>query len=211
MIQILVVDDHPIVLQGCRRLLEDAGFANVLDAGDATAGYELFCRHLPDVVIVDLSLRENSLAGLSLIERIKSRDPRARILALSMHQDPTIVAHALKAGASGYILKDTAVEDLLKAIRTIQQGESFMSPDLALKVALARVSPLQNPLAELTPRELETLTLLAAGKSYSSIAEELKVGYKTIVNTASHLRRKLDAQNLTALIQKATQLLKGAQ
>ena len=78
MTRILVVDDHPIVLQGCRRLLEDAGFTSVFEAGDSTAGYELFCRHQPDVVIVDLAMRENGLAGLSLVERINSRDPRAQ-------------------------------------------------------------------------------------------------------------------------------------
>jgi two-component system, NarL family, invasion response regulator UvrY len=209
--KILVIDDHPIVLQGCRRLLEDAGFTTVLDAGDATAGYELFCRHLPDVVIVDLSLRENGLGGLSLIERINSRDPRARILALSMYRDPAIVAHALKAGASGYILKDTAPEDLLDGIRTIQEGNSYLSPGLALQVALASACSRQKSLGELTPRELETLTLLAAGKSYTSIAEELNVGYKTVVNTASHLKRKLDAHSLPALVRKAAQLLTEAQ
>ena len=209
MTRILVVDDHPIVLQGCRRLLEDAGFTSVVDAGDAAAGYELFCRHQPDVVIVDLAMRENGLAGLSLIERVKSRDPQARILVLSMHRDPTIVAQALHAGASGYVLKDTATEDLLTAIRTIQEGNSYLSPDLALQVV--RASSQQNPLAELTPRELGTLSLLAAGKSYSSIAEELKVSYKTVVNTASQLRRKLEARSMPALVQKAAQLLRETQ
>jgi len=207
--RILVVDDHPIVLQGCRRLLEDAGFTSVVDAGDTAAGYELFCRHQPDVVIVDLAMRENGLAGLSLIERVKSRDPQARILVLSMHRDPTIVAQALHAGASGYVLKDTATEDLLTAIRTIQEGNSYLSPDLALQVV--RASSQQNPLAELTPRELGTLSLLAAGKSYSSIAEELKVSYKTVVNTASQLRRKLEARSMPALVQKAAQLLRATQ
>jgi len=211
MTSVLVVDDHPVVLQGCRRLLEDAGFTSVFEAGDSTAGYELFCRHQPDVVIVDLAMRENGLAGLSLVERINSRDPRAHIIVLSMHRDPTIVAHALKAGANGYVLKDTATEELLHAIRTIQQGSSYLSRDLALQVALAGASSPRSPLAELTPRELETLSLLAAGKSYSSIAEELKVSYKTVVNTASQLKRKLDAGSLPALAQKAAQLLAAPQ
>jgi len=97
----------------------------------------------------------------------------------------------------------------LTAIRTIQEGNSYLSPDLALQVV--RASSQQNPLAELTPRELETLSLLAAGKSYSSIAEELKVSYKTVVNTASQLKRKLDAGSLPALAQKAAQLLAAPQ
>ena len=154
-------------------------------------------------------MRGNGLAGLSLVERINSRDPRAHIIVLSMHRDPTIVAHALQAGASGYVLKDTATENLLTAIRMIQEGNSYVSPDLALQVV--RASSQQNPLAALTPRELETLSLLAAGKSYSSIAEELKVSYKTVVNTASQLRRKLEARSMPALVQKAAQLLRATQ
>ena len=127
---VLVIDDHPIVLQACRRLLEDAGVASVLEAGDVAAGYELFCRHNPDVIIVDLAMEKNSLGGLSLIQRINSHDPQAHILVLSMHRDPIIVARALEAGASGYILKDTATEDLLNAIQTIQEGNSYLSHDL---------------------------------------------------------------------------------
>ena len=91
---VLVIDDHPIVLQACRRLLEDAGVASVLEAGDVAAGYELFCRDNPDVVIVDLAMEKNSLGGLSLIQRINSHDPQAHILVLSMHRDPIIVARA---------------------------------------------------------------------------------------------------------------------
>ena len=128
---VLVIDDHPIVLRACRRLLEDAGVASVLEAGDVAAGYELFCRHNPDVIIVDLPMEKNSLGGLSLIQRINSHDPQAHILVLSMHRDPIIVARALEAGASGYILKDTATEDLLNAIQTIQEGNSYLSHDLA--------------------------------------------------------------------------------
>jgi two-component system, NarL family, invasion response regulator UvrY len=204
---ILVIDDHPIVLQGCRRLLEEAGAATVLEAADATAGFELFCRHRPDVVIVDLAMRENGLRGLSLIQRIKSHDPRAHILVLSMHSDPIIVARALEAGANGYVLKDTAAEDLLKAVKAIQGGNSYLSHDLAVQVALARTSSRHNPLAELTARELEMLTLLANGRSYGDIATELNVSYKTVVNVSSQLKKKLDARDLPALVSKAVQLL----
>jgi len=132
---VLVVDDHPMVIQGCRRLLADAGITSVLEAGDVAAGYELFCCQRPDVVIVDLAMGADSLEGLSLIERIKSHNPQTRILVLSMHRDPIIVARALEAGASGYILKDTATEDLLNAIRTIREGNSYLSQKLALEVA----------------------------------------------------------------------------
>jgi DNA-binding NarL/FixJ family response regulator len=204
---VLIIDDHPIVVQGCRHLLEEAGVATVLEAGSATTGYELFCRDKPDIVIVDLALRENELAGLSLIQRIKSHNPHTHILVLSMHSDPIIVRRALDAGASGYVLKDTAAEELLKALKVIQEGRTYLSHDLALQVALGRMSSRDEQLAELTPRELEMLSLLAKGKSYSDIADELNVSYKTVVNTSSQLKQKLNVGNLAALVRASVQLL----
>jgi DNA-binding NarL/FixJ family response regulator len=124
-----------MVTQGCRRLLADAGITSVLEASDVAAGYELFCCQRPDVVIVDLAMGANGLEALSLIQRIKSHNPQTRILVLSMHRDPIIVARALEAGASGYILKDTATEDLLNAIRAIREGNSHLSQKLAVEVA----------------------------------------------------------------------------
>jgi two-component system, NarL family, invasion response regulator UvrY len=124
-----------------------------------------------------------------------------------MHKDPIVVARALEAGASGYILKDAAPEDLLNAIQTTQEGNLYLPDDLAIGVARISASSRQNPLSELTSRELETLTLVAQGKSYSRIAEELNVTYKTVANIGSHLKRKLEADNLSALVRKAVQLL----
>jgi DNA-binding NarL/FixJ family response regulator len=204
---VLVIDDHPVVLEGCRRLLVDSGVTNVLEAGDVVAGYQLFCHHRPDVVIVDLAMGKNGLEGLSLIQRINTHDPQARILVLSMHKDPIIVSRALQAGARGYIVKDGAIEDLPNAIQTIQEGDLYLGQDLALQVSLASEPSGQNPPVALTPRELETLALLAAGKSYSGIAEELSISYRTVGNISSRLKRKLVAPNLGALVRKAVQLL----
>ena len=124
-----------------------------------------------------------------------------------MHKDPIIVSRALQAGASGYIVKDGAIEDLPNAIQKIQEGDLYLDHELALQVSLANESSEQNPPAALTPRELEMLTLLAAGKSYSGIAEELSISYKTVGNISSRLKRKLVAPNLGALVRKAVQLL----
>src|SRR6516164_3460028 len=104
----LIIDDHPIVLQGCRRVLEDAGIEPVLAASDLVAGYRLYLRHRPDVAIVDLAIQGKGLGGLELIRRIRAHDTDAHILVLSMHNDPVIVARSLEAGASGYVLKDTS-------------------------------------------------------------------------------------------------------
>jgi two-component system, NarL family, invasion response regulator UvrY len=207
MTSVLIIDDHPIVLQGCRRMLEDAGINDVLEARNAASGYRLFHRHHPDVVIIDLGLQGSSLVGLPLIRRISAHDPRVRILVFSMHSDPVIVARALKAGATGYVLKDTSSADLLDAFEKVRAGKPYLSTDLAMQVALVHTPARQNPLAELTPRELQTLSLLGEGKPYGRIAEELKVSYKTVVNVSYQLKQKLDARNLPELIRTAVHLL----
>jgi DNA-binding NarL/FixJ family response regulator len=205
MTSVLVIDDHPIVLQGCRRMLEDAGVDNVLEARDAAAGYRLYRRHRPEVVIVDLALQGGGLGGLDVIRRMHAHDPRARILVFSMHSDPIIAARALEAGATGYVLKDTSSEELMKAFAQVRVGTPYLSNDLAMQVALVRTGVRSNPLAELTPRELQTLSLLAQGKPYGRIAEELNVSYKTVVNACSQLKHKLNVRNLPELIRVAVQ------
>jgi DNA-binding NarL/FixJ family response regulator len=211
MTSVLVIDDHPIVLQGCRRMLEDAGVEIILEARDALTGYKLCRRHRPDVAIVDLAIQDGGLGGLQLIRRIRTRDPRVRILVFSMHSDPILVARALEAGACGYVLKDTSSDDFLKAFRTVVAGGPYLSYELALQVALVRTEGRKNPLDELTPRELQTLSLLAKGKPYGHIADELNVSYKTVVNVSSQLKHKLDVRNLPELIRTAVQLLAATQ
>ncbi|HMF26502.1 MAG TPA: response regulator transcription factor [Pseudolabrys sp.] len=205
MTSVLIIDDHPIVLQGCRRMLEDAGVKTVLEARDATSGYRLYRRHHPDVVIVDLAMQGGGLGGLEMIRRMRSHDPRSRILVFSMHSDPIIAARALEAGATGYVLKDS--NELMKAFDQVRSGTPYLSNDLAVQVALVRTGVRANPLADLTPRELQTLSLLAEGKPYGRIAEELNVSYKTVVNACSTLKQKLNAKNLPELIRVAVQLV----
>ena len=205
MTRVLIIDDHPIVLQGCRRMLEDAGIKTVLEARDATSGYRLYRRHHPDVVIVDLAMQGGGLGGLEVIRRMRSHDPRSRILVFSMHSDPIIAARALEAGATGYVLKDS--DELMKAFDQVRTGTPYLSNNLAMQVALVRTGVRANPLADLTPRELQTLSLLAEGKPYGRIAEELNVSYKTVVNACSQLKQKLNAKNLPELIRAAVQLV----
>ena len=205
MTSVLIIDDHPIVLQGCRRMLEDAGVKTLLEARDATSGYRLYRRHRPDVVIVDLAMQAGGLGGLEVIRRMRSHDPRSRILVFSMHSDPIIAARALEAGATGYVLKDS--NDLMKAFDQVRSGRPYLSNDLPMQVALVRTGVRANPLADLTPRELQTLSLLAEGKPYGRIAEELNVSYKTVVNACSQLKQKLNAKNLPELIRVAVQLV----
>jgi two-component system invasion response regulator UvrY len=207
MSSVLVIDDHPIVLQGCRRVLEDAGVRIILEAGDIVSGYRLYRRHRPEVVIVDLAMNGSGLGGMNLIRRIRSHDPRTRILVFSMHNDPVVAARALQAGATGYILKDTSSADLIEALDKVRAGTPYLSGELAVQVALVGAGARRDPLAELTPRELQTLSLLADGRAYGRIADDLGVSYKTVVNTCSQLRQKLGAKNLAELIGAAVRLL----
>ena len=208
MTSVLIIDDHPIVLQGCRRVLEDAGMEPVLTASDLVAGYRLYRRHQPDVVVVDLAIQGRGLGGLDLIRRIRIHNPRAHILVLSMHNDAMIVARSLEAGASGYVLKDTSSEQLVKAVQQVSNGVPYLDGELAMKVALLGSGGARgNPLSDLTPRELQVLALLADGKPYDRIANELNVSYKTVVNVSSQLKQKLRASNLPELVSTAVKLL----
>ena len=208
MTSVLIIDDHPIVLQGCRRVLEDAGMGPVLTASDIVAGYRLWRRHEPDVAVVDLAIQGKGLAGIDLIRRIRAHKPRAHILVLSMHNDAMIIARSLEAGATGYVLKDTSSDQLVRAVQQVATGAPYLDGELAMKVAMIGSGRARgNPLSDLTPRELQVLALLADGKPYDRIASELNVSYKTVVNVSSQLKQKLQAGNLPELISIAVRLL----
>jgi len=207
MTSVLIIDDHSIVLQGLRRVLEDAGVKPVLEARDVTSGYRLFRRNRPDVIIVDLGMQGSVFGALDVIRRMRSHQPSTCILVFSMHNDPTIVARALEAGATGYLLKDTSSDELMKAFDQVRSGKPYLSEGLAMRVALFGTGMGLNPLVDLTSRESQMLSLLAKGKTYSSIAEELGVSYKTVVNACLHLKRKLGAKNLPELVRVAVRLL----
>ncbi|MFG1343286.1 response regulator transcription factor [Xanthobacter autotrophicus DSM 431] len=210
MTRVLIIDDHPIVLQGCRILLEDAGACELMEAQTAVAGYRQFRRHRPDMVIVDLALNGSGLAGLSLLRRLRAQAARMPILVFSMHADPVIASRALEAGATGYLVKDTSAADLLDAFEKVRRGQPYISHDLALEVALLGTRGRSGVLADLTPRELQALALLAEGKAYGQIADELGISYKTVANTCSQLKSKLGAGNLAELIRRAIQYVAGA-
>jgi two-component system, NarL family, invasion response regulator UvrY len=209
MTSVLVIDDHPIVLKGCRRVLEDAGVQIVLEARDLVSGYRLCCRRHPEMVVIDLKLGTQNLGGLSLLRRMSLRDSQTQILVFSMHDNPAIVTSALEAGASGYLLKDSASEELARAIGQLRAGKPYISHRVAIQVALWRSNPSPDPLADLTQREILTLTLLSQGRSYALIAAELGVCRRTVVDMSSQLRLKLGVRSLPELILKAIELVSG--
>jgi two-component system, NarL family, invasion response regulator UvrY len=201
---VLLIDDHPIVLQGCRTLLEEAGFGDIHEASHLAAAYRLYHRLQPQLVILDLSLQGQGLAGLGLIGRIRMRDKRTPILIFSMHRDPVIVRRALEAGATGHLLKDTAPGEFIEALRAVRSGTPFLSHQLALQVAMLGG---YNRQADMTQRELQILALIAEGKPYGQIADDLGVSYKTVANGCSQLKVKLGAGNLPELVRMAIEYM----
>ncbi|MBS7544665.1 response regulator transcription factor [Ancylobacter oerskovii] len=204
MTSVLVIDDHPIVLQGCRCLLQDWGVERVLEASTVLSGYRLFRREKPDMVIIDLALNGNGLSGLLLVRRLRAQADRLPILVLSMHGDPVIASRALEAGADGYVQKDTSSGALYEAFERVRRGQPYISHELAMQVALLGARR-DTPLGDITQRELQMLALLADGRDYTQIADELGVSYKTVANTCSQLKAKLGAASLPELVRRAIQ------
>jgi two-component system invasion response regulator UvrY len=207
MTSVLVIDDHPIVLQGCRQLLQDAGASQVHQAATLSRGFRLYRQERPSVLVVDLALKSGALGGISFIRRLRRLDRAIPILVFSMHRDPVVVARAIEAGATGYILKDTPFDEFTRAFDRIRQGQRYLSSDVASDVVFMEARGSSNPLKILTARELQTLALLADGKPYSAIADELRVSYKTVANTCSMLKTKLGVGSLPELMRLAIEHL----
>lgn len=203
MTKILVIDDHPIVLQGCRRVLEDAGIEDIMLASNLIEGFRAYRTNKPDLIIIDLAIKKGVLGGLSFIRRLRIHDKHTPILVLTMHEDPMIASQSLRLGANGYILKDTSSVDIVKALQAVRQGKPFLSHVIASAIAVMETKGRTNPLNGMTLRELQTLELIAQGKQYSAIADELHVSYKTIANTCSQIKTKLGVKSLPELMRIA--------
>jgi DNA-binding NarL/FixJ family response regulator len=210
MTRVLVVDDHPIVLQGCRRVLEDTGVDEILEASSVAEASSLLKRHTFDVVIIDLAIHGKGFGGLDLIRRLRLMNADLPILVFSMHGDPVIVRRALEAGATGYLLKDTAPDDLVEAFDKVSRGIPYLSHQIATQVALLRMRTPQRKFDAVTPQELQALALLAEGHSYAQIADNLGVSYRTVANIGAHLKVKLGARSFPDLIRTAVEYLASA-
>jgi DNA-binding NarL/FixJ family response regulator len=204
---VLLIDDHPVVLAACRSVLESLGITAVFDATDVATGYRAFLQYRPDVVVVDLRLHEQDLAGLVLIERIRSYAPHTAILVFSLHVDSIIIDAAIAAGATGYLTKDAPLEELAEAIAQVRSGQPYLDRQLSARVALRRA---ELTMATLTARERQVLDLVAEGKTtYSLIADELGITNKAATNITFSLRRKLGVKDIPELVRKAVELTRS--
>jgi DNA-binding NarL/FixJ family response regulator len=203
-ISILLVDDHPVVRQGYRRVLEHQDdFRVVAEADNATNAYRAFKSHDPDVVVMDISMPGAS--GLEAIRNIRARSPEARILIFSMHSEAAQVKAAFGAGASGFVTKGSEPAELIQAIRSVARGEHAMSDDIARVLAMDSLVPTQSVLDQLGEREIEILRQLAAGSTNEQIAENLNLSTKTVQNYHYLIKAKTGLRTDAQLVRLAVE------
>ena len=201
-ISVFLVDDHSVVREGYRRLLErSSGIQVIGEAANAADAYSEFQRVNPDVVVMDISLPGAS--GIEAMRRILAREPRAKVLMFSMHEEPIFASRAFQAGALGYVTKASAPEVLVQAVRTVAQGKRYLSADMAQALALQAVGGGAASLSALSNREFEVMRLLVAGDTIAAIAEKLQLSAKTVANHQSAIRQKLGVETSAQLVQLA--------
>jgi two-component system, NarL family, invasion response regulator UvrY len=197
-VRVLIVDDHPVVVSGCKALLAAESDIEVFDAHDAESGFSAFSSQAPDVSVIDINLP--GLSGFELTARILAQDPFARIVIFSMNDDPAFAARAISAGAKGYVAKNDDPALFAAALRRVHAGGTYLPGALAQKMAFAKFD---NKLSQLSQREMEIVRLLAAGESMGAIADKLGVSYKTIANNCTSLKLKLGARTSMDLMRMA--------
>ena len=202
--KVLIVDDHPVVLSGCRSLFAGDSTIRIEEAADARSGHRAFSQKKPDVTIIDINLPD--VSGFELMRRIRKDDPDAKIIMFSMNDDPAFVVRAVEMGAQGYVSKSDDPRVLVRAVRKVAAGENFISPQLAEAVAFSGAAIKASPATQMSARELEILRLLARGEKIAEVAEALDISYKTVANTTSLLKQKLGAKNHSDLIRIAVEM-----
>lgn len=211
-IRLLIADDHTIVRQGLTKLLE--GEPGVEVVGEATDGRDAVAKAMdlmPDIVLMDLSMP--GLHGLEATRQISKRLPKTRVLILSMHKNEAYVREALQAGASGFILKDSASEEVMTAIRSVSRGDSYLSPSISrvviedyLRLNTSTTTGAKSLYETLTVREREIFQLLAEGLKNQEIAERLHVSVKTVETHRAHIMEKLNLNNIAELVKYSIEI-----
>ncbi len=206
--RILLVDDHPIVRQGLAELIDAERDLTVCGTGDSmNAALEQMPSLKPDLVVVDISLRGSN--GIELMKNSKWRYPTLKVLMLSMHDAGLYAIRALRAGASGYIMKQEATEKVIEAARKVLDGEIYLSDKMEKKMMQqlvgGRTARTGSPLEDLSDRELEVFNLIGQGKGTRQIAEELHLSIKTVESHRAHIKEKLGLKSATELVQHAIQ------
>jgi DNA-binding NarL/FixJ family response regulator len=206
-IRVLVADDHTIVRQGVVSLLEAGGDCEVVaQASDGMEAVERALQTHPDVAVLDIGMPR--LSGLEAVRRIHQEAPKIRVLVLTMHEEEEYVVHLVRAGASGYLVKDSAAGELLAAVRALARGHGYFGPYAARVLAEQYRHPRDpdaapDPYGTLTAREREVFHLVVDGKTTKEVAKTLGISPKTAENHRTRLMEKLDVHNTAELVRYA--------
>ncbi len=208
-VRIVLADDHIIVREGLRSLLnQQTDMEIVAEAVDGEEAVQIAGEHQPDVIVMDASMP--NLNGIEATRRIRAQWPKVHVICLSMHSDSGFVSAMLKAGASGYLLKDCATEELVRAVHTVLAGQVYLSPGIGRVIAdqfKGDKGPDGTPsvFSILTDRERAVLQLLAEGFSTKEISERLKLSTKTVASHREHIMKKLGITSIAGLTKYAIQ------
>jgi len=204
-VRVLLADDHALVRAGIRALLEGLeGVTVVAEAANGIEVLELARKHRPDVVLLDISMP--GLGGLEASAQLKQELPEVRVVMLSMHANEEYVLQALRAGAVGYMLKDSATAQLELALQAVMQGETYLSPPISKQMVegyLQRVGAEQPAADNLTPRQRQVLQLIAGGHSTKEIAYRLELSVKTVETHRAQLMERLEIRDIAGLVKYA--------
>lgn len=204
-INVLLVDDHAVVRTGYKTYLSLAeNIGRIYEADRGETACQLYNQHQPDVIVLDLSMP--GIGGFETIRRLINRDPHAKILVFSIHNELVYVTRAIKAGAKGYITKNSIPETLITAVCKIAQGGTFVDPELAQQLAITMTSGMDDSqrIKLLSPREFDVFCLLANGYTTHKAAEKLCLSYKTVCNHGTAIKEKLGVETLAELTLLAT-------
>jgi DNA-binding NarL/FixJ family response regulator len=197
-VSVVLVDDHMLFRGGLREILEEGGMSVVGEAASGSEAIDLVERCAPDVVVMDINMP--GISGVEATRRIAARAPQSSVVVLTISADDGDILDAMMAGASGYLLKDASIDELVGGVRAAARGESSISPRIASRLLThmrERQAPAaqEEPHADLTERELDVLRLLAAGKANADIAAELYISPKTVKNHIASILVKLQMDN----------------
>ncbi len=207
-IRLLLADDHRMLREGLRRSMTDQGFDVVGEARDGDEAIRLAEELVPEVILMDVTMPE--VDGVEATRQIRLQFPEIKIVMLTMHADQEVLASAIRAGASGYLVKDCSTEEIASAVRMAASGETALSPQLAASM-LNEVRKLDQPATAdeervITRREEEVLQLIANGCSTPEVAEQLYISQKTVKNHLASIYQKLDARDRTQAVLQAVRM-----
>jgi DNA-binding NarL/FixJ family response regulator len=208
-IKLIIVDDHPMVVEGIRITLEGADNIDIIEtAGDAEELFEILQTDQPDIILLDITLP--TLSGIEITETLSAKYPSIKVIILSANQDEESIRSAIRAGAKGYLPKNSRRSELIDAINEVCHGEDYLGEKVSaniiknyLKQAKSGENSFTKPKADLSERETEILRLLASGLSYKEIADRLFISARTVESHKNNIMMKLGLHTLTDLIKYA--------